>query len=91
MHTIETQDFRLHYTLEGRNLIVRSGPFRWTIDVDEITGVEKASGFMMARSSPALSLDRLRIEYGRGASVMVSPRDRAGFMRAIEAARKQPG
>jgi hypothetical protein len=38
-------------------------------------------------SSPALSLDRLRIDYGKGRSVMISPRDKQGFLGAMESAR----
>lgn len=76
------------YVVDATHLRIRSGPFRWTVPIAGIVRIAPTSNPL---SSPALSLDRLRIEYGRGASVMVSPRDRAGFMRAIEAARKQPG
>jgi hypothetical protein len=34
-------------------------------------------------SSPALSLDRLRIDYGRGRRIMVSPRDPGAFLREL--------
>ena len=77
-----------HYTLEGRNLIVRSGPLHWTIDIDEITGIEKATGLMMARSSPALSLDRLRITYGAGKTLMISPAEKEKFLADLRARQK---
>ena len=35
-------------------------------------------------SSPACSLDRLRIEYG-AKRIMISPLDKAGFLRALAA------
>jgi hypothetical protein len=35
-------------------------------------------------SSPALSLDRLRIEYGQGRAIMISPADKGPFLRALE-------
>lgn len=76
------------YVVDATHLRIRSGPFRWTVPIAGIVRIAPTSNPL---SSPALSLDRLCLEYGRGASVMVSPRDRAGFMRAIEAARKQPG
>ena len=36
-------------------------------------------------SSPALSLSRLAIQYGRFEEVLISPDDRQGFIRAIVA------
>lgn len=78
-----------HYTLEGRNLIVRSGPFRWTIPVDDIRSIEKATTFMRARSSPALSLDRLRITYGSGKTLMISPAEKEEFLADIKSRQTQ--
>jgi hypothetical protein len=34
-------------------------------------------------SSPALSLDRLKITYGNGKRIMISPADKIGFLKAI--------
>ena len=73
------------YTLERDQLLVQSGPFRWRIPVTEITGITPTSNPL---SSPALSLDRLRIDYGRGASLMISPRDKDTFLRDLEDARR---
>lgn len=73
-----------HYTFEGRELLVRSGPFKWRIPIAEITNVKPTSNPL---SSPALSLDRLRIEYGRGRWIMVSPHDKEGFLGEVEARR----
>src|SRR5690606_37408700 len=68
--------FSTHYTLGHGQLIVRCGPLKWRIPVAEITSIIPTSN---PRSSPALSLDRLRIEYGRGKSLMISPRDKEQF------------
>jgi hypothetical protein len=70
------------YHLSPDSLIVRSGPFRWNIPLADIRAVTPTRS---ALSSPALSLDRLRIEYGQGRSVMISPSDKAAFLRALEA------
>jgi hypothetical protein len=72
------------YTLEARQLVVQSGPFCWRIDYAEIEAITPTSN---PSSSPALSLDRLRIDYGRGKMLMISPRDRSNFLLAIEAKR----
>ena len=68
------------YKIERGTLIVRSGPMRWKIPIDEITSVEATRSPL---SSPALSLDRLRIRYGKRRRIMISPADKAGFLRAI--------
>lgn len=73
------------YTLERDQLLVQSGPFKWRVPVAEITGVAPTSNPL---SSPALSLDRLRIDYGRGASLMISPRNKDQFLRDLEVARR---
>lgn len=69
-----------HYTVDGNTLRVVSGPFRWKVPIDQIQSVEATRSPL---SSPALSLDRLRIDYGGRRRIMVSPADKAGFLRAI--------
>lgn len=69
-----------YYRVSAGSLDVRSGPFRWTIPLNEITEVRKSRS---ALSSPALSLDRMEVKYGRGRSILLSPRDRGGFLKAI--------
>ena len=70
------------YALDGKALYVRSGPFRWTIRLQDIHSVTAARGQM--RSAPALSLDRLRIDYGANRSILISPRDKDAFIRDLE-------
>ena len=73
------------YQVGERELVVRSGPFRWRIPVDAITSITPTTNPI---SSPACSLDRLRIAY-RGArgehALLVSPADRLGFLAALAA------
>ena len=73
-----------YYGFDGQDLVVRSGPFRWRIPLDGITGVTPTSEPL---SSPALSLDRLKVTYGQGRSIMVSPRDKEDFLRELEVRR----
>jgi hypothetical protein len=70
-----------YYLLGERDLHIRSGPFRWTIPLDEIHGVAPTRSPL---SSPALSLDRLRIDYGQGKSIMISPADQSTFITRLE-------
>ena len=68
------------YVLEGDHLTILSGPFQWRMPVADITSVTPTRSPV---SSPALSLDRLRIEYDHGRAVMISPADKDGFVRAL--------
>ena len=69
-----------NYRVTDEECIVRSGPFRWHIALRDIQEVRPTRNPL---SSPALSLDRLEIRYAAGRKLMVSPRDRAGFLTAI--------
>lgn len=69
------------YRLDDKELRIASGPFRWRILLDSIQSVEPSSNPI---ASPALSLKRLRITYGRGQQVYVSPNDLDGFREELE-------
>ena len=69
------------YNLVDRERIrIVCGPFWWTVQLSDITSVAATHNPL---SSPALSLDRVRINYGNNKRVMVSPADKAGFYDAI--------
>lgn len=68
------------YTVTDRGLLVRSGPVRRWADAKLIDRVRPTRTMI---SAPALSLDRLEVA-GRFGAVVVSPIDRAGFVRALE-------
>jgi membrane protein YdbS with pleckstrin-like domain len=72
------------YELSETTLRVRSGPWRWDIPITDIRAIVPTRSPL---SSPALSLERLRIEYGTGRSLMISPVDPERFLRALEARR----
>ena len=72
--------FRTHYTIDGDSLRIVSGPFFRNVSVASITSVSRTRNPL---SSPALSLDRLKIKYGNGRSVMISPEDQKEFLQAI--------
>jgi hypothetical protein len=69
-----------HYTVDRGTIRIVSGPFRWKVPIDEITSVRATRNPL---SSPALSLDRLSIRYGKRRRIMISPADKAGFLKAI--------
>lgn len=69
-----------YYIVTDKDLIVRSGPFRWRVQLTAISSVQPTSN---PGSSPALSLDRLAIHYDNGKTLLVSPQDKKGFRAAI--------
>lgn len=68
------------YRLNDALLRIRSGFFTWNIPLRAISGVEPTND---PSSSPALSLDRLRVEYGPGKSVAISPLRKDDFLRDL--------
>ena len=73
--------FSTRYTISGDFLLVKAGPFSWVIPIDDIVSVEPTRNPM---SSPALSLDRLLIRYGHSAELLISPKDKSGFMTELK-------
>lgn len=65
------------YTLTTGFLVVRSGPFHWGVPLRQIN---KVTATRNPLSSPALSLDRLRIDYSEVKWIMISPEKRRDFL-----------
>lgn len=72
------------YTLTGPELLVRSGPFRRRVAIADIASITPTTNPL---SSPALSLDRLRIEVRGARPILISPADKAGFLAELEGRR----
>lgn len=71
------------YIVTEQTLRIRSGPQRIDIPRADIREVRPSRSWLAA---PALSLDRLEVRYGQYRSVLVSPRDREGFLEALDVA-----
>ena len=69
-----------NYTVQEDRLTIKSGPRIWLIPLSSITAIEETNE---SWSSPALSLDRLKIHYNNGQVVMISPKDKQGFLKAV--------
>jgi hypothetical protein len=79
--------FGTTYTIAEKVLLIRSGPFRWTVPLAAITAVTPTRNPL---SSPALSLDRLKVRYrGSRFGVMISPASRTEFLGDLAA--RAPG
>ena len=71
--------FPMRYGLDDAQLVVRYGVCRQRIPLADISEVYPTKNPL---SAPALSLDRLHIQFGQGPlkAVMISPADRDGFL-----------
>ena len=56
-----------NYSITTNEIEIRSGPFSWKVPFRDITTVERS---FSRRSGPALSMDRLRIDYGQGTRLL---------------------
>jgi len=70
-----------YYVIANGVLRIVSGPFRWSVAISDIVEITPTRNPL---SSPALSLDRLKVTYGKRRYVLVSPADKEGFLKAIE-------
>jgi len=70
------------YAVTDKEVIVRRGPFRSRMPLHRIRALKATRDWL---SSPALSLDRIEIRTDRGSWLMISPADKSGFVRAIQA------
>ncbi len=67
---------RTGYTVHEDKLIIRSGPFKWTVLLADIISIKPSRDPL---SSPALSLDRLFIRHKKG-FVLISPKEKEKFL-----------
>lgn len=71
-----------HYTIEEKVLKIRSGLlYKKDISIDNIRKIVETNNMV---SSPAASLDRLEIFFNSLDSVLISPKDKAGFISTIQ-------
>ena len=65
------------YEFQDDEFIVHSGLLRWKIPWKDIRGIEPSRELW---SSPAWSLDRLKVKYGKRSWVLISPERREDFL-----------
>lgn len=73
--------FSVYYVIEGNNLVIRVGIlFKWKIEISTIKIIAESNSWI---SAPAASLDRLKISYNNHHNIVVSPKDKEGFIREL--------
>lgn len=72
--------FTTRYIITDEHLLIIAGPFSWRVPRSEITRIEPTRS---RQSAPALSLDRLAVHYGSDDVIVVSPKEKTVFVRAL--------
>ena len=81
--TVLILTYPLVYEITATHLVARSGVMRWRVPLGSIQEVRPSRN---PSSAPAWSLDRLAVEYlkgGRPRTLLISPADKRGLMRAL--------
>lgn len=79
------------YRIEAEQLVITSMFLTWKIP---LSAIQKISPSNNSVSSPALSLDRLRIDYqkqGKAKFILISPKDKQAFTQALQQAQQSIG
>jgi hypothetical protein len=77
--------FGTGYKMMDNELKIYCGPFRHTISLQDIKEIKRTRSPL---SSPACSLDRMEIKFGKSKRVMISPADKENFVKML--IRKSP-
>lgn len=72
---------QIHSTLEGKQLRVRRGLFRWRIPIVSIESIRLTRNPL---AGPALSLERLEVTFDRGKTIRISAEEPERFLKEIE-------
>ena len=72
--------FGTGYEISEDQLKISCGPFRHRIPIQEIKEIKRTRSPL---SSPACSLDRMEIKYGKSKRIMISPADKENFIKTI--------
>jgi hypothetical protein len=75
----------IRYVIEGRTVSVKCGVIGWEYAAFSVDDVQSIRPTFNPLASPALSLSRLNIDLGVGGNLLISPRNKNDFLRAMEA------
>jgi hypothetical protein len=74
----------VRYVIEGETVSVQCGLLRWEFTAFHVKEVQSVQPTWDILASPALSMDRLDIDLGFRPRILISPKDKAGFLRALQ-------
>jgi hypothetical protein len=75
--------FPIRYVIVGETVSVQLGLIRWEYTAFRVEDVQSIRCSHNPLASPALSLDRLSVDLGFRGNLLISPKDKAAFLRAL--------
>lgn len=73
---------QIRYIIEGNTLVIKTGFLvNHKIEISTIKKISKSKSIL---SAPAASLDRLEIAYQNNQSVLISPKNKKGFIEELK-------
>jgi TctA family transporter len=73
--------FNTYYEIEGKILKIVAGPIRSKVEIKSITTIKRSRNLL---SSPALSLIRLQVKYGKWNYALISPKNEELFCKRLK-------
>src|SRR5699024_7534944 len=73
--------FKTDYSITENKIKIRYGPVRQTVPIDDIRSIRKKKSRFAA--APALSSDRLQIDYSKYDMVRISPENEQQFIKML--------
>ena len=72
--------FGTGYRIENETIKIQNGPFKWKISIKEINSISKRKSLL---ATPALSVDRLVLQYGKYGDMLLSPKNECEFIELL--------
>ncbi|MFB4168868.1 PH domain-containing protein [Virgibacillus sp. JSM 102003] len=73
--------FKTGYTIENNSIKIQYGPFKKYIEIDEIYNIRETKNPFTA---PALSMNRVEINYGKYETIQISPKEISLFVGELQ-------
>ena len=72
--------FGTNYRIKEETIKIKNGPFKWTVKIQDIEKISKRRSLL---ATPALSVDRLVLHYGKYGEMSISPKAESEFIELL--------
>ena len=77
------------YTINGENLVIKSGPLRWLISIKDIKTIRLDQNTIGGLIKPTLSWTCIEIDYMKYKSISISPENQDRFVATLRGINKK--
>ena len=72
--------FGTNYRIKEETIKIKNGPFKWSVKIQDIEKISKRRSLL---ATPALSVDRLVLHYGKYGEMSISPKAESEFIELL--------